>query len=38
MEFVMGWVKSQGHRDVSEAGVQKQLLQFLNRKLLLALS
>lgn len=33
----MGWVRSQGHREVSEAGVQKQLLQFLNRKLLLTL-
>lgn len=33
----MGWVRFQGHREVSEAGVQKQLLQFLNRKLLLTL-
>lgn len=27
-EFVMGWVRCQGHREVSEAGVQKQLVQF----------
>lgn len=33
----MGWVRSQGHREVSEAGVQRQLLQFLNRKLLVTL-
>lgn len=30
-------VRSQGHREVSEAGVQRQLLQFLNRKLLVTL-
>lgn len=34
---MLGWVRSQGHREVSEAGVQRQLLQFLNRKLLLTL-
>lgn len=33
----MGWVRSQGHKEVSEAGVQRQLLQFLNRKLLVTL-
>lgn len=34
---MLGWVRSQRHREVSEAGVQRQLLQFLNRKLLLTL-
>lgn len=32
--LVMGWVRSQGHREASEAGEQRQLLQLLNRKLL----
>lgn len=30
---MMGWVKSQGHGEMSEAGEQRQLLLFLNRKL-----
>lgn len=33
----MGLVRAQGHREVSEAGVQRQLLQLLNRKLLVTL-